>query len=339
MSHSDPSPEHGEAQQQPKSLELKRRARNWIVDAFISFCCVVVAGVVVDHFVVDKKFLDHASQFQEYLYNSVNALNPLNIVTYIEDAQNFLLFHLDSWFRYLLPTPLAEIIWWVIVLPLWAVVIGGSWFILPITILFEGKVFELVLVLIVFAPSAVLLTYASFFHPDSWFRHLLANKAVIFIGDTIFLLILSLWGFGIGTTILLPIMNFFKWNTVPNLVLFGFAASPVVLIYYLRYRYGSFFRLGLRHFLGIRVNYDPDEHNSFLFSMLLAIAASSLIYWFVQWAMIGTLLAFGRLISWAGTWAPPSVIGSYVYWCLAKSTEHSITERLIHLVRRVGTRR
>jgi hypothetical protein len=246
MTQNELSPEHAKPEQQPKGLELKRRVRNWLVDAFISLCCVLVVGIVVDHFhFTNEQFLDHALKFQKRLYESVKALNPLNILVYIGDAYDFLFFHLDGWLTYLLPIALVNFIMKVLFLPLWVVVVGGAWFILPTTVFVEGNTFELILVLIVFVPLALLVAYSS--HDDSG----------------------------------------------------GFA---------------------------------------FLFGMLLAIAATSLIFWFVQLAMVVALFVVGKLVSLAATLTASSIVASYVYWCLAKGTEHSITESLLHLVRRAVAR-
>jgi hypothetical protein len=239
MTENDPSPKHAETEKRP---QLKIRVRNWLVDAFISLCCVLVIGMVFDR-VADEKFLNSALNFQAHLYDSVKALNPLNIFTYISDGYEFLFFHLDDWLSYLLPIALVNLIMKVLFLPLWAVVVGGAWFVLPATILFEGSAFELILVLIVFVPLALLVAHAA-----------------------------------------------------------------------------------------------SDGGGAFFILMFLAIAATSLMFWFVQWGMIAALFLFGKLVGLAATWTASSIVGSYVYWCLTKSTERSVTERLIHLVRTMVAR-
>jgi hypothetical protein len=243
MTQNDLPPEHLGTGEQPKSLNLKIRVRNWLVDAFISLCCVLVVGMVFDQF-TDKEFLDRALKFQTYLYDSVKALNPLNIFTYIGDVYDYLFFRLDNWCTYLLPIGLANFIMKILFFPVWAIVIGGAWFILPITMFFEGNVFELVLVLIVFVPLAFLVMGASC----------------------------------------------------------------------------------------------DDDGFSVFFGIFLAIVATTLVFWLVQLAMVAALFLLGKLVSLAATWAATSMVGSYVYWCCTKSTEHSVTERVLHLVRRAVAR-
>jgi|SRR5215469_2846530 len=156
-------PEHSTTKPQ-----LKVRVRNRLLNYFLTFCCVVVVGVIFDRF-GEKEFLE--GHFKGF-YDSVTKLNPLNIVRYLLDAFDFFFFHLDAWISSVLPATLANGIMKVLFLPLWAFVIGGAWLILPITVFVEGDIIEFVLVLIVFVPMALLVLGST---PDD-------NSAFPFVG-------------------------------------------------------------------------------------------------------------------------------------------------------------
>ena len=85
--------------------------------------------------------------------------------------------------------------------------------------------------------------------------------------------------------------------------------------------------------LVIAASKDDDSGYFIFWGMLVALGVTTLFFWFVQLAMLGALFAFGKIVNTAATWTASSIFASGAYWCVAKSAEHSLTERVLHFGR------
>lgn len=64
-----------------------------------------------------------------------------------------------------------------------------------------------------------------------------------------------------------------------------------------------------------------------------ALAITSLFYLLMQLAMVGSLWAFGQLLGLAATEAAASGFVSFVLVCAGKTAEHSLTERVVRVIK------
>jgi hypothetical protein len=94
--------------------------------------------------------------------------------------------------------------------------------------------------------------------------------------------------------------------------------------------HGSF--LGCILVLGVYLPlaYMLSDGDGGFFGIIIALGITMLFFWLVQLLMLGALAIFGHFIHAVQLWVGTSLFGTASYWCLARSTEHSIAERVAH---------
>lgn len=85
--------------------------------------------------------------------------------------------------------------------------------------------------------------------------------------------------------------------------------------------------------IGVLSNQDHHNDGSAFFGLLLVLGITSLLFWFVQLAMLATLYTFGAILQLAAACCGVPLVGYGAYWAAVHRGEHSVTEHALHVVR------
>lgn len=130
---------------------------------------------------------------------------------------------------------------------------------------------------------------------------------IYLVNKIMYLVPILIWGFVLGMSPVIILVGAFREASTLEFVLIMIVLIPF--------------------FIGLAGNNGKDETVGII---IIGLVVAMLFYWFLQLAMLGSLLAFGKLISLAEGWCATSIIASFGYACLSKTTEHSLMEAAMH---------
>jgi hypothetical protein len=140
----------------PSISGYKRRIKNGLAD-WAAFFIVGLPVAFLFENIASPEGLKSALEFQEKLYDAVSSLSPLGLLNHLLDFHLSLLWSARQIFGSVLPEIIVDGITPILLLLLGALVIGLAPVALPILVLVNGSLFELIVVLMVFVPIAVAL--------------------------------------------------------------------------------------------------------------------------------------------------------------------------------------